>query len=226
MRQLCWKDYRMNRGLLIFGLLVLIGVYVVGLAIEISYTWPAMPARQAWADALCSYGHLAFSLLPFLAALLGGNAIACERADRSAHFLAYLPAAKSQIVTSKFTVAACAVAIFSGGNLAVMYAVAPLLAAKPDDFMYMFGPPSATFAGCVFTFGIGWLGSACLEKPTYPVLAALVSPFVLAYALFLFAAVSGISRFEVAEWTGAVGLVIGCFAFALGTWSYFRRVEP
>jgi ABC-type transport system involved in multi-copper enzyme maturation permease subunit len=226
MRELLLKDYRLNRGLLILGALGLTGVYLVGAATEISHTWPAIPAAKVWADALYSYGHLALSVMPFIAALLGGNAIACERADRSAHFLAYLPPTKAQILASKFMVAVCALAIFLGGNAVSMYAVAPLLSPEPTNFLYMLGTPSAALAGCVLTFGIGWLGSACLEKPTIPVLAALVFPFVLGYGLFTFAAVSGISRFEVAEWGGAVGLSVGVTAFSVGTWCYFRRIEP
>ena len=226
MRQMLWKDYRLNRGLLLLSVVGLAGVYVVGLTMEFSHTWPAIPASQAWADGVYSYGHLSLSLMPFIAALLGGNAIACERADRSAHFLAYLPPTKLSIVASKVLVVAIAVAVFCGGNLLLMYVIAPRLAPEPTDFMYMMGSPAATLAGCLFTFGIGWLGSACLEKPTIPVLAALASPIVLAMVLATLAAVLDISRFELAEWSPVMGLWVGIAAFCAGTWCYFRRLEP
>src|SRR5262245_42537586 len=137
MTGLLWKDYRLNRGLLILGLFGLAGVYVVGLAIEMSDTWPALPAPKVWADALSSYGHMALSVLPFVAALLGGNAIACERADRSAHFLAYLPPTKTRILASKFIVAVCALAVFCGGNLVAIYVNPPLLNAEHTTFLPM-----------------------------------------------------------------------------------------
>ena len=226
MRQLLWKDYRLNRGLLVLSVVGLAGVYVAGLTVEFSHTWPAIPAPQAWADGVYSYGHLSLSVMPFIAALLAGNAIACERADRSAHFLAYLPPTKLRIVASKVIVVASAVAVFCCGNLLLMYAVAPRLAEDPADFMYMMGSPAATLAGCLFTFGIGWLGSACLEKPTIPVLAALASPIVLAMILTTLAALLGISRFELVEWSPIIGLWVGIAAFCAGTWCYFRRVEP
>lgn len=226
MRGLLWKDYRLNRGLLLLGVFGLAGVYLVGLVVEVSSTWPALPASQVWADALCSYGHMALSGMSFLAALLGGNAIACERSDRSAHFLAYLPPTKMQVLASKFLVAACALAVFWGANCLAIYALAPLLSPQPTNFLYMLGTPAGALAGCVLTFGIGWLGSACLEKPTVPVLVALAFPFVLGYGLFAFAAVSGISRFEIYEWAGTVGVLIGVAAFAVGTRYYFLRVEP
>ena len=44
--------------------------------------------------------------------------------------------------------------------------------------------------------------------------------------LFTIAAVFGISRFEVFEWTGVVSLSVGIAAFAAGTWYYLSRVEP
>ena len=60
-----------------------------------------------------------------VAAMLGGNAIACERSDRSAHFLAYLPPTKTQILASKFLVAAGALAVLWGANCLVIYAIPP-----------------------------------------------------------------------------------------------------
>jgi len=226
MWQLLWKDYRLNRGLMVLGVLGLIGVYLVGLATETTYTWPALPGSKVWADAILSYGHMALGVMPFIAALLGGNAIACERADRSAHFLAYLPPTKAQILSSKFIVIACALGILGSGNLLMIYVIAPLLSPDSENFLYMLGSPSAALAGCILTLGIGWLGSAYFEKPTIPVLAALTSPVVLSFGLFALAAVCGISKFEVAEWSGSVAFSIGIAAFFLGTWNYFHRVEP
>ena len=106
MKALLWKDYRLNRGVLLLGVVGMAGVYVVGLVVEVGYTWPALPAAETWAGAICSYGHLALGGVSYVAAMLGGNAIACERSDRSAHFLAYLPPTKAQILASKFLVAA------------------------------------------------------------------------------------------------------------------------
>jgi ABC-type transport system involved in multi-copper enzyme maturation permease subunit len=226
MKGLLWKDYRLNRGLLLLGVLGLTGAYLIGLVAEVSHTWPVLAASTAWADALYSFGHMALGVMPFLAALLGGNAIACERADRSAHFLAYLPPSKTKILVSKFLVAAGALGVLAGANAVLIYAIAPLISPEPTNFLHMLGTLSGALASCVLTFGIGWLTSACFEKPTFPVLLALVFPFVLGYGLFLFASVTGISRFDVFQWAGTVSVSIGLVAFLAGTWCYFRRVEP
>jgi ABC-type transport system involved in multi-copper enzyme maturation permease subunit len=226
MKGLLWKDYRLNRGLLLLGVLALAGVYLVGLTAEVSNTWPEMPASNAWADALYSFGHMAFGIMPLIAALLGGNAVACERSDRSAHYLAYLPPTKAQIVTSKFLVAACALAVLAGANAVVIWGIAPLLSPEPTNFLDMLGTPSGALAGCVMTFGVGWLASTCLDKPTFPVLVALVSPFALGYGLLLFANATGLSRFDVLAWAGTLTLSVGVATFLAGTWCYCRRVEP
>jgi ABC-type transport system involved in multi-copper enzyme maturation permease subunit len=226
MKKLLWKDFRLNRGLLLLSALGLTGVYLIGLIVEVSYSWPEMPTSKAWADGLCSYGNMALSGMSFIAALLGGNAIACERSDRSAYFLAYLPPTRKQILASKFFIATGALAIFWCVNCAAIYAIAPWLSAEATNFLYMLGTPWGAFTSCVLTLGIGWLGSAFLEKPTFPVLMALASPFVLGYGLFTFAAMLGISRFEVFEWAGLASFVIGVTAFAVGTRYYCLRVEP
>ena len=227
MKGLIWKDYRLNRSLLILGATTLVGLYVAGFAIEVSHTWPAMPPPKVFADALFSYGHLALGLTPFLTALLGGNAIACERAERSAHFLAYLPPAKWQILASKLIVALVATGFFWGVILLLTYGIAPLISSKPINFLNsMSGSPWGVVSGCILTFGVGWLGSACLESATIPAILALAAPFMFGLGLYAIAAMFAVSRFELMEWSGIAGFGCGACAFAAGTWCYLRRVEP
>ena len=226
MKNLLWKDYRLNRALIILGAAVLVGVLVVGATIEISNTWPAMPSAKVTADALTSYAHLAFSLTPFIAAVLGGNAIACERAERSAHFLAYLPPTKIQILASKLVVGTCALAAYWGVTFLLMRVIAPIVNPDPFNFLHMATNPAASIAGCALTFGVGWLGSAWLEKPTFPVLSALASPFVLGFGMTTLALITGVSRFDVFEWTSLACWSLGAIAFAAGSAIYLRRVEP
>jgi hypothetical protein len=46
------------------------------------------------------------------------------------------------------------------------------------------------------------------------------------YGLVIFAALPGISRFEVFERAGTVGVLAGVAAFAAGTRGHYLRVEP
>jgi ABC-type transport system involved in multi-copper enzyme maturation permease subunit len=185
-----------------------------------------MPSAKVTADALTSYAHLAFSLTPFIAAVLGGNAICCERAERSAHFLAYLPPTKLQILASKVLVGLCALAAYWGATFLLMRVVAPLVNPDPYNFLHMVTSPGPAIAGCILTYGVGWLGSAWLEKPTFPVLSALACPFALGISLTTVAMILGVSRFDVLEWTSVICWSLGILAFTAGTALFLRRAEP
>jgi hypothetical protein len=104
--------------------------------------------------------------------------------------------------------------------------VAPLISPDPVNFLYMVTSPAAAIAGCLLTFGVGWLGSAWFEKPTIPVLSALASPFLLGFAMTTAALVLGVSRFDVLEWTNVVCWSLGTVAFTVGTALYLQRIEP
>jgi len=225
MRALIWKDYRLNRTLLILGFATLAAVYLLGAIAEISYVYPAVPESRACADAFVSYGVISLHILPYVVAVFGGNAIACERADRSAHFLAYLPPTRRQIVASKLIVAIGSVAALWIGPLLSVYVIGPRW--DPGAASFLPGASVGVAAACcVLTFGVGWLGSACLERATIPVLVALASPIMLSFGLLAVAFLTGISRFEMTEWAGTVGLWAGLCAFSAGTWCYLGRVEP
>ena len=87
MKMLLWKDYRLNRILLIAGVLLLLGPYLICvLWAGTSHEVPAGAFRDPgfWAGFLlmCCIPSLLGSQLTV--ALLAANAVACERADRSA----------------------------------------------------------------------------------------------------------------------------------------------
>ena len=184
MKQLLWKDYRLNRPLLILFAAVWLALYLVGAGAQFASGWPKMPTAHDWAGMLVSYGTSAMYLTFCFTGLLGGHAIACERGDRSAHFLAVLPPTKMQILTSKFIVAAGVTAVMWGWIVLSIYVIAPRLSSVPVDFSGTLVEPGVA-AVCVLTFGVGWLASACLEKTTIPIIVALVSPGAVTVVLLL-----------------------------------------
>ena len=130
MRALLWKDYRLNRSLLILQAALLILIYVIGIVTQIVAVWPNKPTANDWAGTLVSYGSLTMYLTFCFTGLLGGHAIACERGDRSAHFLACLPPTRMQILASKLIIAASVVSLFQGeiGKYAVLAVLMPIVA--------------------------------------------------------------------------------------------------
>src|SRR5262249_38620755 len=125
----------------------------------------------------------------------------------------------------KFIVAVCASAVIWSWILLTVYVVAPRLTTEATDFLGTISAGSLA-ALCVLTFGVGWLGSACLETTIVPTLLAFAAPIVLSLVLLAICNACGIPRFEMSNWSGPVFLAVGVAAFALGTCSYIRRVEP
>ncbi len=156
---------------------------------------------------------------------MGGHAIACERGDRSANFLASLPFTKGQIITSKLVVAGLATAVLWGWVLSSLYIVAPSPGSDLVDSQGTMMAPGGACV-CVLTFGIGWLASASMEKTILPIIMALASPVAVSVMLLLVGVALGIPKIRVSGWSSTVCLVIGAVAFLTGTWTYCRRVEP
>jgi ABC-type transport system involved in multi-copper enzyme maturation permease subunit len=225
MKQLIWKDYRLNRSLLLLGIGVLAVLYCVGAGMEVHSSWPHMPGKNAWAGMFISYGTISMYLSIGVTSVLGGYAIACERSDRTANFLRYLPPSRRQIMASKFIVAATATAAWWGWVLVTMFVVAPRLSAGQADFTGTVDGKSVA-AMCVLTFGVGWLGSACFENTVVPIIMAIASPIVIGFLMFGLADIRGVPRLEIAKWAGPACLIVGAISFVAGTWAYLRRVEP
>jgi hypothetical protein len=225
MRSLVWKEYRLARPLLALALALFAMTYVGGTIMEINAAWPHWPTAKAWAGMLASMGTVALLMAFCVTALFGGHAIACERADRTAHFLAYLPATKWQILAGKLIVPAVSTAVMWAWLLLSVYVIAPRLGGEPIDFNGTMTPAAAASL-CALTFGVGWLGSAVLESSVVPTILALASPVVLGFALLMVTYLLGVPRAEATAWGNTACFGVAAAAFVAGTWAYLRRVEP
>ncbi len=225
MKGLIWKDFCLNRPLLVLGALILIGLYGIGVVVEIHSTWPKFPPSKQWAEMLVSYSTISLYLSFVMTGLLGGYAIACERADRTAHFLAFLPPNKAQILASKLVVAASATALWWSWILFTVFVLAPHLGGEASDFTGAYSGRGFA-AMCVLTFGVGWLASAYLETTIVPIILANGAPVVLGLLMVFVGDLLTVPRFEMAKWATPAGLTIGIVAFLVGTFHYLRRLEP
>ncbi|HWB10345.1 MAG TPA: hypothetical protein VG826_14030 [Pirellulales bacterium] len=225
MTRLLWKDYRLNRPLVILCVATCGLVYLVGVGTQIASAWPQLPSSSDWAGMLVSSGTVAMYLTICFSGLFGGHAIACERGDRSANFLACLPPTKLQILASKLTVSAVAMASFWSCVLLTVYVIPPALVSQPSHVGEL-ATGSGVVSICVLTFGVGWMASAVLDKTTLPILVALLSPVAVSIALILVGSVLRIPQARVSEWSNLVSVTTGLSAFIAGSWYYCRRVEP
>ena len=89
MKMLLWKDFRLSRLPIVAGVIFIVIPYLFLLVRGVSF-------RDVWAASVIGS--------QFTMAILAGNIIACERADRTAAFLAYQGASRKMIIASKLTI--------------------------------------------------------------------------------------------------------------------------
>jgi ABC-type transport system involved in multi-copper enzyme maturation permease subunit len=117
MNALLRKDWRLYRPTVVGCLVVLAGVYLIGvlpLLREDPKAGPYDKPRQVVNVALFATGVTAV-----FAAVFGASAFAVERRDRTAEFLVMLPVSRTRILASKATVAAAFLLALWAGHLTV-----------------------------------------------------------------------------------------------------------
>lgn len=229
MKSLLWKDYRVNRQLLIVGFCLLVAPYLAA----IGWIWydqgltGAAPLLWANALAFAAQASLIFSVLTIL--LLSGHVIAGERRDRSAEFLCYLPPSRAKILTSKAILCAVVFAVIWGVHLVIADIVVPALSdqAGGQQMRTAEGRLLMLSLGIVI-FGTGWMGSAMLESPTYSASIGIASAMVIVFAMNLCRTFTGQPETgtDFIRWTTIAYFTIGTIGFGLGWWYFVRRVEP
>ena len=227
MKTLLWKDWRINQFVLAFGAAMLAGPFLVGVTMNLYAQWRyGMPSRP-WPDLLALLSALSLSLSLLTLAMLGGNAIACERADRSAEFLAYLPPTRRGIVGSKATLAISAGLIIWLVNLVAMYGIVPLTGELSTSGAQFFkdGLPNIAATG-VLAFGAAWLGSSFLASPAIATGLGIFAPVTVVCVLGTVHYFLNPPGFDMARWYNIVCVPLGVGCFVAGTAYYLRRLEP
>jgi ABC-type transport system involved in multi-copper enzyme maturation permease subunit len=233
MNWLFWKEYRQNRVVVITLLLTLIVPHAFGLY-AIIYDWHrnSWQSLPRWQETLCGASIYSLGLSQLALALIGGNAIAGERADRSAEFQAYLPLSREKILAGKLLLVLAIVAVIWSINPLIVWSTMSSWGGRPPI------PSMSTFmintaiTGLVF-FCAAWFFSQFLRSPTFSFAAGLATPAVI-ISLMAYGAYLILDKHEsdkVVEsmlQTGyvCVSLAVAVFSFGIGTWLYLRRVEP
>jgi ABC-type transport system involved in multi-copper enzyme maturation permease subunit len=235
MSWLIWKDYRLNRVIVLVG----IGLVAVPHVLAAILAWRGVGALESGVAVLS--GNLFISglysvvLSQLTLTLVGGNAIACERADRSAEFLAYLPVSRAKILASKLIVALGVAALAWIPNLVILTIASAGVSASAvqhavgarQAFVFFGWDTLGTIAvGGLASCCVAWLFSSVLESPTFSVCAGLMTPpLVLASAAWLFRLL-GFPRSSLFWWFCLTCLALSAASFAGGTLYYLRRREP
>jgi len=236
LKMLLWKDFRQQRGFLAGAIISLLIPYVIALGAHLTYRLRALEdvgsavvitggqAVSAWYRFYEAASLVDVFLSGLLIAFFAGNAIAGERADRSAEFFAYQPLSKRSVLLSKFLVSAGLSAAVLGVCVVGMWAY-PWVSGGPIKL------PSAEenatfFATCLAMFGVAWGVSSFVRSASYAAAAGVCVPICLGVMLALiFEGASGGESSTGASYSVVAG-VVGLASFASGTVYYVRRVEP
>jgi ABC-type transport system involved in multi-copper enzyme maturation permease subunit len=225
------KDWRLNR----FAVASNVGLIAIIYGLSLI---PLAYGTAAFLDTVTGPAIGSMMVTGLLAAVYGGVAFANERRERSANFLAMLPARRGLIVLSKVVVAGVCLLAVELLNLAFAAGLIKELSGQIMDDRI---PKTVyQFAGCVaaatvMLFGVAWLCSTFLESPA---ISASVSIGITGVMLTLITSIIEFGDYpRGGRYFGVVyelqirfctwcSLLMGIISFSVGTIYYLRRVEP
>jgi ABC-type transport system involved in multi-copper enzyme maturation permease subunit len=233
MNWLIWKEYRNNRVIFGAGLALLLLPHAIAL-------FAGLRHPDLWTESFQPATVASIVITSILLALLGGNAIAGERADRSAEFLACLPISRRRHLASKLILAPLWLVVILGFNLAiVLFASGSDI--RPGEFIadilqdserWEFLLGVGCYVGTIAAFFcVGWFWSSLLSSPTLASAFGLIAPPVIIGGINGVIWLTGVQfslneEVVIACWYAGVTLTLSMACFVAGSWYYLRRVEP
>lgn len=182
------KDWHVNRAVLLATAVGFVLPYFISTFFNLMSLWrnsDYMPWSLLLAfSGLWSLG-ISFGTITFLA----GNAIAGERADRSAEFFAYLPVRRRDALLSRIVVVLTPALLVWLINLAIVFSM-PWFGEQhsPPDaraFAELRDRAVAIFALItVLAFGVAWLCTSVLRSPAIAASLGLLAPGILFVVLY------------------------------------------
>jgi ABC-type transport system involved in multi-copper enzyme maturation permease subunit len=232
MNWLLWKDYRINRLIIITGIVLLLVPHLIGLYATCREAIIGHPESGKWLHNLGISSMFSLMVSQLTVALIGGNAIASERVDRSAEFLHTLPFTRKKILVSKLLLALIVTAVIWLNALII----GCLLWAthegahnvRPDDTARLLQGGINIAATGLTMFCVGWFLSSLLSSPTIAASGGLIAPLAVVFGILFVGYLFEIQDFDkiIEPWYRGICLTIAPACFAIGTWHYLRSVEP
>lgn len=239
MKALLGKDFRQNGRMFMAVGVFLILPYVIAVGVGIVASLRAVDdgddsiwfgTTHAWYDPGVTWevlisGASVWSLIlaVFSVAFIAGNAMAGERADRSAEFIAYLPIPRRSAIASKASVAVAVCLLAAAVNLLIGYLSGLPLGSdrRLSEVLCTLGAIS------VILFGASWLFSNLLRSPAIAAACGLGTVMSLGGIFMLIDYANGLENAETLEqWFRPSCLVFGPALFLGGIVCYLRRIEP
>jgi ABC-type transport system involved in multi-copper enzyme maturation permease subunit len=229
MKWLMWKDYRLNWLIVIMALVIVVVPHLIAVIVTCyAKIYNFHDGTAYFSNNLFLSAIPSLMMSPFVFAFLGGNAIACERSERSAEFLVYLPISRRKILASKILVALLIGAFIWIVNLSIIglcfFSFPPQEAMdKAQHFGIFLG--GFLIANLTF-FCVAWLFSSFMQSPAISTGIGIFTVWGLSYTCFLIAYFFGVDKNISLIWPFGLAIAFSMVFFLGGTWYYLRRVEP
>lgn len=217
-----WREYRLNRLILIAGGACFLLPYAISGVNEVLYQDGYLTG--AWTVSVLS--------IYLFVSLLAGNALAGERCDRSAEFVAYLPIARWRIVIGKLLFALMAFSpMWCVTHVVVNHVI------RPTDFAAHVMLDLRPFVvNIVAIYGVGWLFTSFLSSVAFASIAGFTTPLLFYGCHAAILAQNGdlgderlrlirdpVGYGEAVSGYMMTGIPFGIVCFGVGTWNYLRR---
>ena len=210
-----------------FGIVVLLGLPLVFAGFNVYSQMRYGALNLGWADMLVLTSNFGMAIQLLTVAMLGGSAIAAERADRSAEFLAYLPPSRRLVWASKVCVALGACVFLWCATVIAGGWVASLVGTVSEEMTIFRGKFLLNLtAAAVILFGAAWCASAFLSSHALATGLGIVAPIALLLGLASVQYLVGYDTVDLAAWYRVLGVTLGIVFFVAGSTCYLRRVEP
>ena len=178
MRWLLWKDYRHNRLIVFTVLFLLLLPHLVALGVLCwgKVYWP--PGTLHWNVSLAIACLYSIGISGISLALIGGNAIAGERVDRSAEFLFALPIPRRKLLASKFLLALVVASVPWLTNLYLLCYLARTMTLPPLN-LHSSEVLKTIAVWDLVAFCVSWCVTSFISSATFATLAGLLAPYVV-----------------------------------------------
>src|SRR3972149_2123381 len=209
MKMLLWKDYRLSRLILVAGVMLIVGPYLMLMFFPRYWEWHY---NAAWA--------FTTFISQFTMAFLAGNIIVSERTDRSAEFLAFQGASRKMCIASKLIICFLVFALICCINIILSFWFTASRFERSEEVLIISIPTGVCFFGCC------WLLSALLSSPVYAIVFGTIMPFLIIFALALSAYFFNWSEMEYLWiWYITICSGLGILSLLAGTWHFIRSKE-
>jgi ABC-type transport system involved in multi-copper enzyme maturation permease subunit len=211
MNWLLWREYRRNRWILAGGAVVLLLPFL-----------NALGADESEERLALFVGYSIFCSLTV--AMLAGNAIAAERADRSAEFLDCLLLGRWRLLASKLFLSLIAITVIWGVYLLSLIAG-----------MARFVDLGSFGITLLVTFAVSWLVSSLQSSAAFAVASGFAAPMLIFICMLVskfhgipqpFHAATSDDIAGLAVWYAMICLPVAVVCFSVGTLRFLRRGEP